>query len=517
MSDDLDFDMEVVGYAELDGGDADGAPSSKERSRSGTEEDRNGEGLEEKELGSLTDEDSGDDSHDTTSAGNTEPIGSENSGYRSLDYGPIDVSVPEEWEVRSLSEKYDLQRGVNYSSDYYREPGQGLPFYTLNSVEKGGGLKKDSTKYYDEEEVDERKTVTAGDILIANTDLTQDGEIVGYPVVIPEEEKRASFSHHLNKLSGGGRVNTQYLSYLLQSDFVHRRMIAFSCGSTVLNLNSDLLKGLDLALPPLPEQRKIASVLYAVDQAIQKTEAIIEQATQAQRGLLRELLTEGFNDHETTNAGALGEIPTDWRTEKLGQVADVQRGKFTHRPRNDPDFYDGAYPFIQTGEVVEARGKLTHYSQTLNEKGRGVSKRFDAGTIVITIAGNIGDTAIATFPIYFPDSLVGITAGDEVDPYYLEFFLRSRKKYLNRLATETTQKNLNLSLLRPIDVALPPLSEQREIAGVLKGLDSKIRSEKRYTHQLQSLKRGLMQDLLTGEVRTMDKAIEVLGEVKVHG
>jgi type I restriction enzyme S subunit len=215
-------------------------------------------------------------------------------------------------------------------------------------------------------------------------------------------------------------------------------------------------------VPTLPEQRKIASVLYAVDQAIQKTEAIIERDTRAQRGLLRELLSEGFDEHETTRFGALGELPTDWSTAKLDQVADVERGKFTHRPRNDPEFYDGDYPFIQTGEVVEATGELTDYSQTLNEKGRSVSKRFDSGTIIITIAGNIGDTAVATFPVYFPDSLVGVTPSKEVDPYYLEFFLRYRQKYLNRLATETTQKNLNLSLLKPIDIAIPPLEEQRK-------------------------------------------------------
>jgi type I restriction enzyme S subunit len=195
----------------------------------------------------------------------------------------------------------------------------------------------------------------------------------------------------------------------------------------------------------------------------------------------------------------------------------VERGKFTHRPRNDPEFYDGDYPFIQTGEVVEATGELTDYSQTLNEKGRNVSKRFDPGTIILTIAGNIGDTAVATFPVYFPDSLVGVTPNEEVDPYYLEFFLRYRQKYLNRLATETTQKNLNLSLLKPIDIAIPPLEEQRKIASVLKGFDSKVRKERGYKSQLQRLKKGLMQDLLTGEVRTADKAIDVLDEVKAHG
>ncbi|WP_251923385.1 restriction endonuclease subunit S [Salinibacter ruber] len=427
---------------------------------------------------------------------------------RTLDDLPEIEWVPDDWDLTTIGEVAESVVGggtpLKSEAKYW---GGKIPWASVKDLD---GTTADSTEdFITEEGVENSATnlIPSGSIIVS-TRMTVGEAFMNLVDMAINQDLKAIRPDQ-------SRSNTYFLTYALRGKDEYLKSLGR--GTTVSGITTADLKRTHLSLPPLPEQRKIASVLYAVDQAIQKTEAIIEQATQAQRGLLRELLTEGFNDHETTNAGALGEIPTDWRTEKLGQVADVQRGKFTHRPRNDPDFYDGAYPFIQTGEVVEARGKLTHYSQTLNEKGRGVSKRFDAGTIVITIAGNIGDTAIATFPIYFPDSLVGITAGDEVDPYYLEFFLRSRKKYLNRLATETTQKNLNLSLLRPIDVALPPLSEQREIAGVLKGLDSKIRSEKRYTHQLQSLKRGLMQDLLTGEVRTMDKAIEVLGEVKAHG
>ncbi|MDB9253793.1 restriction endonuclease subunit S [Halorubrum ezzemoulense] len=199
------------------------------------------------------------------------------------------------------------------------------------------------------------------------------------------------------------------------------------------------------------------------------------------------------------------------------KTADVARGKFTHRPRNDPEFYDGEYPFIQTGEVVEAVGELTDFSQTLNEKGRGVSKEFAPGTIIITIAGNIGDTAVATFPVYFPDSLVGITPDEETDERFLEHFLRYRQAFLNRLSTKTTQKNLNLTLLRPIEVVKPPLDEQKKIADTLSTVDNQIKKEKEYKNHLQRLKHGLMQDLLSGTVRTTDTKIEVPEEIAQYG
>ena len=76
---------------------------------------------------------------------------------------------------------------------------------------------------------------------------------------------------------------------------------------------------------------------------------------------------------------------------------------------NEPRFYGGDIPFIQTGDVVRANGRITEHTQTLNDLGLSISRLFPTGTIIVTIAANIGETAIANYPVAFPDSLVGIT------------------------------------------------------------------------------------------------------------
>ncbi|WP_208425616.1 restriction endonuclease subunit S [Salinibacter sp.] len=418
-------------------------------------------------------------------------------------------SIPEDWEMVAGNEVYDAnptRYGADGEVDYIEMDALKTDLPDPKYVGR-----RDPSDY-------SGQMFASGDTLFAQiTPCTENGKAA----LVPElrSEVGIGSTEFIVLSPNRAKILPDYLYYLSKSHPVHNYAVSRMRGSTGRQrVPVDVFrKELQIPLPPLPEQRKIASVLHAVDRAIQKTEEIIERTQHVQRGLLQELLRTGYWNHETEHAGALGKTPKDWRKVKLHEVAKVQRGKFTHRPRNDPGFYDGDYPFIQTGEVVEATGELFDYSQTLNEKGKGVSKRFEAGTIILTIAGNIGDTAVATFPVYFPDSLVGITPSDEVDPYFLEFYLRERKPYLNRLATETTQKNLNLSLLRPVDVAIPPLEEQRKIAGVLKGLDSKIRTERGYVSCLHELKKGLMQDLLTGEVRTVDKAIEVLEEVQTHG
>ena len=271
--------------------------------------------------------------------------------------------------------------------------------------------------------------------------------------------------------------------------------------------NYPAVKGADveeytLSLPSLAEQRKIAATLSSVDDIIDKTRAAIDQVQVVKRGLMQELLTRGLpGRHMQYKRTDIGEIPDEWQVVELASVASIERGKFAHRPRNDPRFYGGRYPFIQTGDVAACDGLITTYSQTLNEEGLTVSKLFPTGTIVITIAANIGSTGIATFDVAFPDSLIGIQAGPRIDTRFLELVLRTRKRDLNRFAPESAQKNINLDTLKPLKVPLPGMAEQRRIAELLWSIIRREQSANIYRDGLTRLKSALMSVLLTGELR----------------
>ena len=104
------------------------------------------------------------------------------------------------------------------------------------------------------------------------------------------------------------------------------------------------------------------------------------------------LLTRGVPGLHTEwkDVPGFGTVPANWEVVRLGEVAEVERGKFAHRPRNEPRFYGGTIPFIQTGDVVKANGRIREHSQTLSELGLSISRLFQAGTVVVTIAANIG-------------------------------------------------------------------------------------------------------------------------------
>jgi len=170
----------------------------------------------------------------------------------------------------------------------------------------------------------------------------------------------------------------------------------------------------------------------------------------------------------------------NWQTVELQDIALVERGKFSVRPRNDPKYFGGDIPFLQTGDVAGASGAtISTYSQTLNGEGLKVSKFFPAGTLLITIAANIGDVAEVGFGFACTDSLVAVQPKEGVDKNWLKFFLQTQKSYFESRATQNAQANINLQTIRPLLVELSPLPEQTAIASLLSIWDLAIEKTER--------------------------------------
>ena len=128
-----------------------------------------------------------------------------------------------------------------------------------------------------------------------------------------------------------------------------------------------------------------------------------------EKQLIPELRFPGFKDN--------------WEEKKLGEISKVERGRFSPRPRNNPIYYNGDIPFVQTSDVVNSKGRIINYTQTLNEKGLKVSKLFPKGTILITIAANIGYSGVLQIDMACPDSLIGIKCYKNTSNYFLHYLL----------------------------------------------------------------------------------------------
>ncbi len=183
-----------------------------------------------------------------------------------------------------------------------------------------------------------------------------------------------------------------------------------------------------------------------------------------------------------------GSLPQSWEMAKLGDLGEINRGRSRHRPRYAQHLYGGPYPFIQTGDVKASGGRITSYQQTYSEAGLAQSRLWPAKTMCITIAANIAETGVLSFPACFPDSMVGFIADDsKCDVYFVEYMFRYLKRRIQHEASGSVQDNINLATLDRLYFPLPPLAEQRAIARILGTLDDKIELNRQTNQTLEAM------------------------------
>lgn len=186
---------------------------------------------------------------------------------------------------------------------------------------------------------------------------------------------------------------------------------------------------------------------------------------------------------------------TEWRAYKLDELGFVGRGKSRHRPRNEALLYGGKYPFFQTGDIRAANFHLTEYSQTYSEKGLAQSKLWQPGTLCITIAANIAETAILGIPGCFPDSVVGFVPDPEkADARFIKYYIDTIKLQMQSVSHGTTQANLSLDKLLTFEFRIPALSTQHQIADILSTYDELLENNLRRIAILEEMARTLYEE-----------------------
>src|SRR5690606_18242194 len=294
---------------------------------------------------------------------------------------------------------------------------------------------------------------------------------------------------------------------------VNYRSIKQSTG--IQNLDAQMYFDELVIYPSHDEQEQISAFLdyktAQIDRLIEKKQELIEKLQEQRIATITQAVTKGLDysvPMKDSGEAWLGEVPAQWGVKPVKYLTKILRGKFTHRPRNDPAFYDGDYPFIQTGDIATSGKYLTEYSQTLNEKGLSVSKEFPAGTLIMTIAANIGDMAILDFDACFPDSIVGFTPEIGIDLNFLFYMFVAMEIMVVSTAVLYIQLNLNIYIISAISTVHPHFEAQKQIARFLDVATSRIDNvSSKIAEAIFSLKQyrtALITAAVTGQIDVRD-------------
>ncbi|NGT13013.1 MULTISPECIES: restriction endonuclease subunit S [Achromobacter] len=288
-----------------------------------------------------------------------------------------------------------------------------------------------------------------------------------------------------------------FYAYYFKSTHWHQYMRqASSTGARHdrMSIKNDDFMGLPLPVSKPKEQQKIADCLSSLDDLITAEAQKLDTLKTHKKGLMQQLFPREGETVPRRRFPEFRDMP-EWAEKNLGEICKIQRGKFSHRPRNDPRFFGGKYPFIQTGDVVKSNGGSVQASQTLNELGLGVSKLFKPPIVLITIAANIGDTGLLDSEACFTDSVAGLIPNFGVSAVFLELAVRGKKEHLNKIAPAAAQKNINNEILSALPVLMPSFDEQQRIASCLSSLDDLISVQTQKIDALKAHKNSLMQQL----------------------
>ena len=289
------------------------------------------------------------------------------------------------------------------------------------------------------------------------------------------------------------RIHQRYLYYFLLTQVSTLRGGSQGAAQTVIT--REMLSCLTFRCPAREEQERIVSIL---DQAFESISA-------SQRCIIDEL-SSADTLFDAALAKQMNSAVLESRLMTLEEVSiDYGRGRSRHRPRNAPHLYGGKYPFVQTGDIRNAPQIIDNHSQSYSEAGLAQSKLWPAGTLCITIAANIAETAILGFDACFPDSVIGVV----VDPLktsvaYLELQLRLAKSQLQELGKGSAQDNINLGTFEKKRFAFPSVKRQNTIVEALSELEGHLAALKANAKQklnsLSALKQSLLSAAFSGNL-----------------
>ena len=272
------------------------------------------------------------------------------------------------------------------------------------------------------------------------------------------------------------------------------------------SINQAKMKALEIPLPPLHEQRKIAHILSTVQHAIEVQERLIQTTTELKKALMHKLFTEGLCS-EPQQLTEIGPVPESWVVAKIGAIAKIRSGGTPSR--KNPAFWDGGdINWIKTGEINYC--KIVRTEEKITKAGLEASsaKLFPKGTLLVAMYGQgvtRGKVAITGIEAATNQACVAIFPMGEVRTRYLYYFLEYKYDTIRNFAHGANQKNLSADLIKSFPLAYPgKVKEQNEIADTLGITDRKISVARSKKSQLQVLFRTLLHELMTAKARIQD-------------
>lgn len=406
------------------------------------------------------------------------------------------INLLQGWEWKSLGEIFNIERGSSPRpiKEFLTDKEDGINWIKIGDIKNQKYLYKTEEKII-QEGLKKSKLVIEGDLLVSNS------MSFGKPVIV-KLQKGAIHDGWL-LLKEKINLNKEYFYYLFSSNFMYNFLSYQASGSTVKNLNIDKLKQIEIPLPQLKEQERIVGILDESFSKIDESIKILEQDLLNLDELMQSALQKAFNPLKD-NAKENYKLPQGWEWKSLGEIGEIITG--TTPSKNNPNFYGNEYPLFKpsdlNGDMI-----IKYASDNLSKLGFDNARNLPKDTIlVVCIGASIGKVGVSGVNGSCNQQINAIIPNSGFTSKYLFFVCLSNyfQTILKKNTSQTTLPIINKTEFSKLQIPLPPLKEQEQIASHLDELSSHVKNLKQnYQAQikdLQELKNSLLDKAFKGNL-----------------
>lgn len=416
--------------------------------------------------------------------------------FEQVSIGPVSVEIPTDWDLVSLEDVSENsgEYGANASAEPF-DPDE-FRYIRITDLTEDGRL-KDSGKQSIPIEGNEKYQLEKGDLLFARTGA------VGRTYLYSESDSEVpcAFAGYLIRFKLSSSIDHDYLRHYTNSEYFGKWVDSVARSTTHANINASEFSSVDIPRPPLPEQRRIADVLSKVDERIQQTDEIIKKTEELKQGLMQDLLIEGLSSGSTQEI-QIGpqtlQIPDHWDMEPCGQLFEAVNGR-GFKPK---EWEEEGTQIIRIQDLRPDAEAETNYANFDVDDKYHVTD----GDLLFCWAGNI-NTSLGAYiwsgdDAYLNQHIYNLRPKKELNKRFFAFSLNQHLRLLKTMVGGSAgQVHITKGDFEAFKLPVPPVKEQERIATIIGCAQKKLDGEKNKKEELQELKRGLMQDLLTGKVR----------------
>lgn len=433
--------------------------------------------------------------------------------------------IPQDWDIRKLIDGVGKKDnlvvagpfGSNLKVSDYKD--KGVPIIRLQNIDYGKFINKE-IKYICKEKANDLSyhSFHGGDLVLSKL-----GDPIGKTCIIPDYLEEGIVVADVVRIRvGDNKADKKFIMYTLNSIATKNQLISGTIGSTRPRVNLDEIRNLLIPFPPYHEQRKIGIILSSVDAVIEETEAIITKLRDVKSGLFYDLLTSGIDENgmlrdsmahpkHFRNEPPIGMIPMVWGVKRLGWVIEgIDAGKSFECA--DKPVASNEWGVLKVSAIHPDGFKPGENKLVENSKFIDSSYEVKNNDLLISRANTrelVGLVCLVKDPpprLLLSDKTLRININEEhALPEFIFYllqmpFMRSQIE-ANATGSSGSMKNITQDAIKNLVIPVPDKREQRRIAAVLHEHDARLYTEVSYNNNLKQIKKGLMEDLLTGKVR----------------